>query len=85
MPGDETTIWPAFFAPARTPQPLLERLGAEVHAAVHAAVHSASYRERLLALDMQPATSMRGELAGYLRTELAKWQQVVKSAGIVVE
>lgn len=81
MPGDETTIWLAFFAPARTPQPALDRLGAEVHAAVN----SASYRERLLALDMQPATSTREELAGYLRTELAKWQQVVRSAGIVVE
>lgn len=81
VPGYETTIWLAFFAPARTPQPVLDRLGA----AVHAAVNSAAYKERLQALDIQPATSSPAELSGYLKAELLKWNKVVKSAGIVVE
>ncbi|WP_326537172.1 Bug family tripartite tricarboxylate transporter substrate binding protein [Pseudorhodoferax sp.] len=81
VPGYETTIWLAFFAPARTPQPVLERLGADIHAAVN----STAYRERLQALDIQPATSSREQLAGYLKAELAKWHKVVKAAGIVVE
>lgn len=80
VPGYQTTIWLAFFAPAGTPGAVLERLGRQVHAAVN----SATYRERLQKLDMQPASSTPAELAAHLKAELAKWGKVVKDAGIPV-
>jgi tripartite-type tricarboxylate transporter receptor subunit TctC len=79
--GYETTIWLGLFAPVATPQPVLQRL----QAAVAEAVNSADYREKLAALDMQPRASTSQELAGYLKSDLAKWAKVVKEAGIKPE
>jgi tripartite-type tricarboxylate transporter receptor subunit TctC len=81
VPGYETTIWLGLFAPANTPQAVLQRLQSEIGAAVN----SADYREKLSTLDMQPRASTSQELAGYLRSDLAKWARVVKEAGIKPE
>ena len=69
VPGYETTIWLALFAPRNTPAAVLQQLQKDVAEAVE----SADYRDRLAALDMQPRSSTSAELAGYLRSELAKW------------
>jgi tripartite-type tricarboxylate transporter receptor subunit TctC len=81
VPGYQTTIWLGFFAPAKTPQAVLQRLQKDIHEAVN----SAEYKERLAAIDMQPETSTPEELAGYLKADLAKWAKVVKEAGIKAE
>jgi tripartite-type tricarboxylate transporter receptor subunit TctC len=79
--GYQTTIWLALFAPAKTPPATLQRLQKEVHEAVN----SPEYKARLAAMDMQPETSTPQELAGYLKSDLAKWAKVVKDAGIKPE
>ena len=79
--GYETTIWLAFFAPAKTPQAVVQKLNAEIGAAVN----STAYKARLQTLDMQPVTSTPQQLAGYLTADLAKWARVVKDAGIKPE
>ena len=76
-----TTIWLAFFAPAKTPQAVVQKLNAEIGAAVN----STAYKARLQTLDMQPVTSTPQQLAGYLTADLAKWARVVKDAGIKPE
>jgi tripartite-type tricarboxylate transporter receptor subunit TctC len=81
VPGYETTIWLGLFAPANTPQAVLQRLQGEIGAAVN----SADYREKLSTLDMQPRASTSQELAGYLKSDLAKWAKVVREAGIKPE
>ncbi|MGZ5034239.1 MAG: Bug family tripartite tricarboxylate transporter substrate binding protein [Usitatibacter sp.] len=81
VPGYETTIWLGLFAPANTPHAVLQRLQGEIGEAVG----SADYRERLAAIDMQPRASTSQELAGYLKSDLAKWAKVVKEAGIKPE
>jgi tripartite-type tricarboxylate transporter receptor subunit TctC len=81
VPGYETTIWLALFAPAGTPPETVRRLN-EV---VRNAVDSTEYRARLQTLYMQPVTSTPPQLAGYLKAELAKWQKVVKDANIQPE
>jgi tripartite-type tricarboxylate transporter receptor subunit TctC len=81
VPGYETTIWLAFFAPAKTPPALVQKLNREVQEAVN----SAEYKERLAALDMQPRVSTPQELSAYLKADLAKWARVVKEAGIKPE
>ncbi len=81
VPGYQTTIWIALFAPAATPSATL----AQLQRAVAEAVRSPEYREKLAAIDMQPRSSTPQELAGYLTSELAKWAQVVRDAGIKPE
>jgi tripartite-type tricarboxylate transporter receptor subunit TctC len=81
VPGYETTIWLGLFAPANTPQHILQRLQGEIGDAVS----SVDYRDRLAAIDMQPRASTSQELAGYLKADLAKWAKVVKEAGIKPE
>ncbi len=80
-PGYETTIWLGLFAPKNTPPAVLQRLQKEIGDAVN----SADYREKLAAVDMQPRASTSQELAGYLKSDLAKWAKVVKDAGIKPE
>ena len=81
LPGYETTIWLAIFAPARTPPEVVRRLNDEIRAAVD----STAYKARLQALDMQPVASTPQEVARYLRADLLKWAKVVKEAGIKAE
>jgi tripartite-type tricarboxylate transporter receptor subunit TctC len=81
VPGYTTTIWLGIFAPAKTPPAVLQRLQKEIGDAVG----SADYKEKLLAMEMQPQASTSAELAGYLRSDLAKWAKVVKEAGIKPE
>ena len=60
---------------------ILQRLQKEIGDAVN----SADYREKLATLDMQPRASTSQELAGNLKSDLAKWAKVVKDAGIKPE
>jgi tripartite-type tricarboxylate transporter receptor subunit TctC len=76
--GYETTIWLGFFAPAKTPAAVLQKLNKEIQDAVN----SAEYKEKLLALDIQPKVSTSQELAAYLKTDLAKWAKVIKDGNI---
>jgi tripartite-type tricarboxylate transporter receptor subunit TctC len=41
----------------------------------------AKYRKQLEAIDMEPHASTPGELADYLKADLAKWAKVVKESG----
>jgi tripartite-type tricarboxylate transporter receptor subunit TctC len=77
-PGYETTIWLGFFAPAKTPPAVLQKLNKDIQEAVN----SAEYKEKLIALDIQPKVSSSQELAAFLKTDLAKWAKVIKDANI---
>jgi tripartite-type tricarboxylate transporter receptor subunit TctC len=81
LPGYQTTIWIALFAPAATPPAVL----ANLQRAVAESVQSPEYRDKLAAIDMQPRSSSSQELADYLKSELVKWGKVVKDAGIKPE
>jgi tripartite-type tricarboxylate transporter receptor subunit TctC len=76
--GYETTIWLGFFAPAKTPAAVLQKLNREIQDAVN----SAEYKDKLLALDIQPKVSTSQELTAYLKTDLAKWAKVIKDGNI---
>jgi tripartite-type tricarboxylate transporter receptor subunit TctC len=76
--GYETTIWLGFFAPAKTPVAVLQKLNKEIQDAVN----SPEYKEKLNALDIQPRVSSSSELAAFLKADLAKWAKVIKDANI---
>ncbi len=81
VPGYEFSTWGALFMPKGTPQPIIDRL----HAEVVKAVNDAKVRERLSNLGLLPRGSTPAELAEATRTGLAKMGKVIKAAGIKSE
>ncbi|BEU98426.1 tripartite tricarboxylate transporter substrate binding protein [Acidovorax sp. DW039] len=79
--GFELLAWYAMYAPAGTPTPIIERLSRELQAAVN----HPGLRERLASLGLQPVSSTPQELADFSRSELARWGQLIRSAGIEPE
>jgi tripartite-type tricarboxylate transporter receptor subunit TctC len=81
VPGYETSIWYGLFAPAGTPQAIVQRLNAEVNAAIDAPAVQKSYEAlAVLMKRMTPA-----EIGKFMVSEAAKWQKVVNEAGIKAE
>jgi tripartite-type tricarboxylate transporter receptor subunit TctC len=80
-PGFEVTAWYAIFGPAGMPGPVVARLNAEIVKGLAAP----DLRERFDKLGVTPVGSSPAELAAHVRAELARWSQVVKTAGIKPE
>ncbi len=78
IPGFAAESWFGIVAPAGTPRPILERL----NAAAREALASADTRERLAQLGMSNNSSSPEELDAYIKSEIARWGQVIKDAHI---
>jgi tripartite-type tricarboxylate transporter receptor subunit TctC len=76
--GYDATSWYGMLAPAATPRAAIARLGEESVKALTAA----DIKERLLNLGIEPAKGGVEEFSGYFRSEIAKWEKVIKAAGI---
>jgi tripartite-type tricarboxylate transporter receptor subunit TctC len=74
----EERSWVGFFAPAKTPPEIVERLNAEINQVVAAS----EIRERFANLGMDPQPGTAPQFADYVRREVAKWAAVVKTTGI---
>jgi tripartite-type tricarboxylate transporter receptor subunit TctC len=77
-PGFEVTSWYAIFGPAGIPEAITARLSQEIAKAVN----SPDLRDRLRGLGTTPIGSTPEQLAAHVRSEVARWTQVVKVAGI---
>ena len=78
FPDFENASWIAFFAPARLPEPVARLLNVEINAALG----QADVRERLSAIGLETRTMTQPEFAEYIKAEVGKWAQVIKSTGI---
>jgi tripartite-type tricarboxylate transporter receptor subunit TctC len=78
VPGYDATSWYGMLAPAATPRAAITRLGEESAKALTIA----DLKERLLNLGIEPAKGGVEEFSGYFRSEIAKWEKVIKAAGI---
>src|SRR6266446_2486590 len=81
LPNFEVTTWYGILAPAGTPRTIVTRLNAELVKAMHAP----DLKERLAAMATDPATSTPEEFADYIKREIAKWGEVVRQAGLLLE
>lgn len=79
--GYLTTIWVAFFLPAKTPQAIVDKQSAELVKVMQ----NPDVRESFSKLCMQAASNTPDELGVLTKTELAKWTKVVKEANIKPE
>ncbi len=81
LPGYEVGNWYAIVAPAATPKAIVMRLNHEIVTAL--AVQDV--KKRFVELAADPLGSTPDELLQYNRSEISKWAQVIKSAGIKPE
>lgn len=81
VPGSEYLFWVGLFAPAKTPQPVVDRLQAEVAKIMV----SPELKERLEKLGAEPFTMPTAQFNKFIVDETGKAQQVVKAASIRVD
>src|SRR4051794_30761076 len=81
LPGYAATGWFSVVAPAGTPRPIVDRL----NAVMTAYLRRDDVQDRLRTLAVEPLTSSPDELQRFIASEIAKWAQVVKDAGITPE
>jgi tripartite-type tricarboxylate transporter receptor subunit TctC len=81
VPGYEHSSWVGMLAPAKTPRPVIEKL----HGEIVKIVHSPEAKKLFLRDGLEPVGNSPAEFAAIIKAEMAKWQKLVKSAGIPVE
>ncbi|SAI74251.1 lipoprotein [Bordetella ansorpii] len=81
FPGFELEAWVAFFAPAKTPQPVIDKLSA----AVSDALKDPAVVRSLDAAGAQPSYLSPAELAKQVDADIARWQPVIRNANIKVD
>ena len=81
VPGYVFDPWFGLLAPAKTPRALLAKLAGEVARIVELP----DVKERLRALGADPAPTTPEEFEAYIAAEVAKFQKIVKDAGIKPE
>ncbi|WP_341905172.1 tripartite tricarboxylate transporter substrate binding protein [Polaromonas sp. YR568] len=79
--GFDMVSWQAMFVPANTPQPVIDRL----HAEVMKIIASPDVQARLKGFGMEPSTMTPAQLAAYQKVEVEKWAKVIKAANIKAE
>jgi tripartite-type tricarboxylate transporter receptor subunit TctC len=76
LQGYESLNWYGMVAPANTPRPVIERL----HKATVAVLAMPDVRKTLLDNGIDAASSSPEQFAAYVKSETAKWTQVIKAA-----
>ncbi len=79
--GYDLAAWFAAFVPAKTPKPVVDKL----REALVAAVNDKTTQEKLLTAGIEPQSSTPEELKAFVGTEIKKWADIVKAAGIEPE
>lgn len=81
LPGFDATAWAGFFAPRGTPTPVLQRLNEEAVRALNTPEMQKRFRE----LAMPTIGDTRAEFEAFLRTEYARWGEIVRISGAKID
>ncbi len=81
LPGFESTTWFAMFAPARTPAGIVRQLNTDMVELIRAP----AMNTWLLAQGADPVPGSPEELTAFIKGEITKWGNVIRTAGITVE
>ena len=81
LPGFDINTWFGVFAPAKTPQPIVDRL----HAELTRALAMPDVRQKMVDLGAEPVGSTPAEFAAYIRSERDKYARVIKASGAKVD
>lgn len=80
-PGLESYTWLCIVAPKGTPKPVVDRL----NEGVNKLLAQPAFRDRLIAMGVEPMGGTAAEFSVFLDAEIKKWSEVVKNANIAVE
>ncbi len=80
VPGYENSTWSGIAAPARTPQPIIDRLNGDFAAALH----MPDIKERYAAAGSTVTGGTPRQFQDILQSELAKFGKLIKEAGITL-
>jgi len=73
--------WIGLSAPARTPEPILDKISAEVMRILK----DPEVLEKMKSLSFVPAKESRQEFEAYIAIENTKWRKIVQDAGVKIE
>jgi tripartite-type tricarboxylate transporter receptor subunit TctC len=80
-PGFESGAWIGMVAPAKTPQPVIDRLSRELVAIIQ----SPDVREKMLRIYFQAIGTTPGGLSSLMRSERDRWAKVIKQTGATAD
>ena len=80
-PGIVGETWFAVFAPAGTPQPVLDKLSSSITRIVG----TPDFARRMQAIGNQPWAQTPAELEAYVKSERERLGKLIRDAGITVE
>jgi tripartite-type tricarboxylate transporter receptor subunit TctC len=78
FPAFESASWIGFFAPAGTPESVVRMLNTEIDATLA----QADVRDRLTTIGLEIRTMSQPEFADYIKADVAKWGNLIKTTGI---
>jgi tripartite-type tricarboxylate transporter receptor subunit TctC len=78
LPDYLMSAWVGVIAPAGTPKPVVER----IHALVKGMLADEAAKKMLTATKLDPIAISQGEFAAFVQAEHAKWQRIVREAGV---
>jgi tripartite-type tricarboxylate transporter receptor subunit TctC len=81
LPGFDVGSWEGILAPAGTPAPVVARIADEIKRVAA----EPSFAQSLLKLGAVATSNTPEEFAAFINADYAKWQRVVKEAGIKTE
>lgn len=81
VPGFEAAMWSGVFAPARTPQALVEK----IYRDMAEILKSPAAQAAMLVQGAETVANTPQEFATFVKTEIVKWAQVIREAGIKPE
>ena len=76
--GYKSEIWIGLFAPARTPRDIVDRLSAEI-TRMQA---QPDVKEQLAAQGIEPMLTPPAQVSTMIRSDLARWQKVIRDTGV---
>jgi tripartite-type tricarboxylate transporter receptor subunit TctC len=81
VPGYVYYTWFGLWAPKKTPQPIIDKL----HAEIKRAISDPTVKARIVAAAGEPMDMPLADINPFLKAEIVKWADVVKRAGIAVQ
>ena len=81
VPGYEATTWTGVVAPAAMPRAIIVRLNEELNKMIA----SPSFREKIAPIGSEPMGGTPEQFRDFIRSEHAKWGDIVKRAGAKID
>jgi tripartite-type tricarboxylate transporter receptor subunit TctC len=81
VPGFEANTWHGIVAPAHTPQPIVDRLNADINHVLQ----QPDVRNRIESLGGEILGGTQQQFVAYIQKEIPKWTKVVKESGARAE